>query len=57
MHDEGPSGGQDTDFILIDLDSSSPNSKLREIIQEKKAEIGTLNDKLRIAQRVNEYLE
>ena len=57
MHDEGPSGGQDTDFVLIDLDSSSPNSKLREIIQEQKAEIGTLNDKLRRAQWVNEYLE
>ena len=42
MHDEGPSGGQDTDFILIDVNSSSPSSKLKEIIQEKKAKIDTL---------------
>ena len=46
MQDEGPSGGQDTDFILIDVDSSSPSSKLKEIIQEKKAEIDTLTKKL-----------
>ena len=32
MHDEGPSVGQDTDFILIDVDSSSPSSKLKETI-------------------------
>ena len=57
MHDEGPLGGQDTDFILIDLDSSSPNLKLREIIQEQKSNIGTLNDKLWRAQWVIEYLE
>ena len=46
MQDEGPLGGQDTDFILIDVDSSSPSSKLKEIIQEQKAEIDTLNKKL-----------
>ena len=46
MQEEGPSEGQDTDFTLIDVDLSSPNSKLREIIQEQKAEIGTLTDKL-----------
>ena len=46
MHDEGPSGGQDTEFILIDVDSSSPNSKLKEVIHEKKAEINTLTQKL-----------
>ena len=49
MHDEGPSGGQDTDFILIDVDSSSPSSKLKEIIQEQKAEIDTLIVKLQKA--------
>ena len=32
MHDEGPSGGWDTDFTIIDVDASSPSSKLREII-------------------------
>ena len=46
MQDEGPSGGQDTEFTLIDVDASSPSSKLREVIQEKKAEIGTLTEKL-----------
>ena len=42
MQDEGPSGGQDTDFILVDDNLSSPSSKLRETIQEQKAEIDTL---------------
>ena len=42
MWDEDPSGGQDTDFILIDVDSISPSSKLKEIIQEQKVEIDTL---------------
>ena len=57
MQDEGPSGGQDTDFILIDVDSSSPSSKLKETIQEKKAEIETLTEKLQRAQWVINYLE
>ena len=34
MQDEGPSGGLDIDFILIDDDVSSLTSKLRETIQE-----------------------
>ena len=57
MHDEGPSGGQDTDFTLIDVGLSSPSSKLKEIIQEKKAEIDTLTEKLQRAQWVINYLE
>ena len=57
MHDEGPSGGRDTDFILIDVDASSPSSKLREVIQEKKAEIGTLTENLQREQWVIKYLE
>ena len=57
MQDEGPSGGQDTDFILIDVDSSSPSSKLKEIIHEHKAEIDTLTEKLQRAQWVINYLE
>ena len=56
MQDEGPSGGQDTDFILIDKDLSSPSSKLREIIQEQKAEIDTLTDKLQRDQWIIKYL-
>ena len=46
MHDEGPSGGRDTDFTIIDVDASSPSSRLKEIIQEKKAENDTLKKKL-----------
>ena len=46
MHDEGPSGGWDTDFTIIDVDASSPSSKLKEIIQEQRAENDTLKDKL-----------
>ena len=57
MHDAGPSGGRDTDFTLIDVDASSPSSKLKEIIQEQKAEIDTLNVKLQRAQWVINYLE
>ena len=57
MQDEGPSGGQDTDFILIDVDSISPSSKLKEIIHEQKAEIDTLTEKLQRAQWVINYLE
>ena len=57
MHSEGPLGGQDTDFILIDVDSSSPSSKMKEIIQEQKAEIDTLTVKLQRAQWVINYLE
>ena len=57
MQDEGPSGGQDTDFILIDVDASSPSSKLKEIIQEQKDEIDTLNEILYRAQWFINYLE
>ena len=57
MQDEGPSGGQDTDFTLINVDLSSPSSKLKEIIQEQKAEIDTLTEKLQRAQWISKYLE
>ena len=58
IHDEGPSGGQDIDFILIqDDDLGSPSSKLREIIQEQKAEINTFSLKLQRAQWIINYLE
>ena len=57
MHDEGPSGGRDTDFTFIDVDASSPSSKLKEIIQEKKAENETLKEKLQRDQWVINYLE
>ena len=46
MHDEGPSGGRDTNFTFIDVDASSPSSKLKEIIQEQRVENETRKDKL-----------
>ena len=57
MHDEGPSGGRDTDFTIIDVDASSPSSKLKEIIQEKKAKNDTLKEKLQRFYWVINYLE
>ena len=57
MQDEGPSGGQDTGFILIDEDLSSPSSNLRETIQEQKVEIDTLIVKLQTSQWIISYLE
>ena len=57
MQDEGPLGGQDTQFTLIYVDSSSPSSKLREVIQEQKSKIGTLTENFQRAQWVIKYLE
>jgi len=57
MQHEGPSGGLDIDFILIDGDVSSPSSRLREVIQEQKTEIDALTNKLQRAQWVINYLE
>ena len=45
LHDEGPSGEQETDFILIegdDTDLGSQISKLKEVIQEQQADIHAL---------------
>jgi len=52
MHDEGPSGGRDTDFTIIDVDASSPSSELKEIIREQKAENDSLRKKLQMAKWV-----
>ena len=57
MHDEGPSGGRDTDFTIIDVDARSPSSKLKEIIHEERAENDMLKEKLQRAQWVINYLE
>ena len=57
MHDEGPSGGRVTDFTIIDVDATSPSSRLKEIIQEQKVENDTLKEKLQRAQWVINYLE
>ena len=45
------------DFTIIDVDASSPSSKLKEIIQEQKVENDTLKEKLQRAQWVINYLE
>jgi len=57
MHEEGHSGGHDIDVTFSDVDRSSPSSKLKEIIQEQKAEIDNLNEKLLKAKWVINYLE
>ena len=61
MHDEGPSEGQERDFILIqddDTDLGSQSSKLKdEIIKEKEAEIQSLSLDLERAKWVINYLE
>ena len=55
MVDEGPSGVQDTG--IIDVDASSPNSELKEIIREQRAENESLQKKLQMAKWVINYLE
>ena len=55
MVDEGPSGVQD--IGIIDVDASSPNSELKEIIQEQRAENESLQKKLQMAKWVINYLE
>ena len=53
--DEGPSGGHD--MGIIDVDASSPNSELKEIIREQRAENESLQKKLQMAKWVINYLE
>jgi len=36
LHDEGPSGGQEADFILIQDDNTDLSSKLKDIIRSSK---------------------
>jgi len=57
MHEEGPLGGHDIGATFSDVDRSSPSSKMKEIIQEQKAEINNLNKKLLKAKWVINYLE
>ena len=55
MVDEGPSGVQD--IGIIDVDASSPNSELKEIIREKRDKNESLKKKLQMAKWVINYLE
>ena len=60
LHDEGPLGGQEIDFILIqddDTDLDSQSSKLREIIQEQQDDIQHLSLNLERAKWIIKYLE
>ena len=58
MHDEGPSGEQEVDFILIqDDDADVESAKLRMTIQEQKTEIQDLSLNLETAKWIIRYLE
>jgi len=61
LHDEGPSEGQERDFILIeeeDTDLGSQSSRLKDvIIKEKEAEIQALSLDLERAKWIINYLE
>ena len=60
MQDEGPSGEQETDFILIhddDTDTGPQSAKHREIIEEQKTEIQALSLDLERAKLTMKYLE
>jgi len=55
MFDEGRLG--DPDIDIIDLDTSSPSSELKEIIRQQKAENHLLQEKLEMAKWTINYLE
>jgi len=61
LHDEGPSEGQERDFILIeeeDTDLGSQSSRLKDvIIKEKEVEIQALSLDLERAKWIINYLE
>jgi len=55
MIEEGLSG--DPDIDIIELDTCSPSSELREIIREQRTENESLHKKLQMAKWVINYLE
>lgn len=60
LQEQGPSGEQETDFILIegdDTDMGPQSANLREIIKEKQADIDALSTNLDRAQWSIQYLE
>lgn len=58
MHDEGPLGEQEADFIFIhDVDADVESAKLRRTIQEQKTEIQDLSLNLERAKWIIKYLE
>ena len=58
MHGEGPSGEQETKFILIhDDDTNVESAKLRGIIQEQQTKIKALSLNLERDKWIIRYLE
>ena len=58
MHDEGPSGEQEADFIHIqDDDAEVENARLRMTIQEQNTEIQDLSLNVERARWIIKYLE
>ena len=61
MHEEGPTEGQDRDFVLIEedvTDLGSQSSRLKDmIIKEKEAEIQALSLELKRAKWIINFLE
>lgn len=61
MHDEGPTEGQNRDFVLVeenDTDLDSQSSRLKDmIIKEKEAEIQALSLDLERAKWIINFLE
>ena len=58
MHDEGPSGEKEADFILIhDDDTDVESDKLRTTIQEQQMEIQALSLNLERDKWIIRYLE
>ena len=58
MHDEGPSGEKEADFILIhDDDTDVESAKLRRTIEEHQMEIHALSLNLERAKWIIRYLE
>jgi len=57
LHDEGPSGSQEADFILIQDDDTDLSSKLKEIIREQQDDIHHLSINLERAKWIINYLD
>lgn len=57
MHDEGPSEGQDRDFILIEDEDTDLGSLKDEIIKEHEAEIQSLSLNIERAKWIINYFQ
>ena len=60
MQEEGPSSGQETNFILIqddDTDRGPQSAHLREVIQEQQKEINALSLNLERAKWIIKYFK